>query len=408
MNSLDEKRHKIQNLLANDGNMNIRVDSSLMKRIQDEVMPVSFHPQIVTSFNGTFIEASNSTKNWSYFIRDAKKFKKRVVSSLKSPNLSNEVTVHRESEPKMDRTDCIPMYSWQEEFHPNCNSFHEVELMFSDYNISLLGNGGWRDAWRINPGFEVILKTLRWRENFDKTTFDRHQIDAIVADRVSPSPYTISIYGFCGESTFNELGHSSLLDQLEMNRTSSELLRLAFGIAQGVADLNYLNDIKNATIAHNDIKPANIIFVGDTPKLNDFNDCQLLWWNKRTQSQCLYKRPETIPWVRYRAPEQTSSRNSLTYAVDSYGLGNVLFHLLTGKKPYFELKAMSRARELTKDGISPRLPDFYRQSKDPAISLLVSVIDELHQANPRMRKTTISAAAKLRKVIEQTTFAPSI
>lgn len=58
---------------------------------------------------------------------------------------------------------CVPMAKWQTQSFPTCNLLHEMET--GDENIVLLGRGGVRNVWRVNPigGGEpdVVLKTLR-------------------------------------------------------------------------------------------------------------------------------------------------------------------------------------------------------------------------------------------------------
>lgn len=89
-----------------------------------------------------------------------------------------------------------------------------------------LGSGKWRSAWKLqrnvnsnsyqqsprsNEAEGVVLKTLNYidRVDFDTLTFQRNQLDAKISERVS-SPYSVGIYGFCGQSALNEVADRTL------------------------------------------------------------------------------------------------------------------------------------------------------------------------------------------------------
>lgn len=78
--------------------------------------------------------------------------------------------------------DCIPMQQWQTQSYPNCNSFHELNMMTARLNgtntttgsmqqmieelhMHYLGKGSIRTAWKVDFGSRigaaVVLKTLK-------------------------------------------------------------------------------------------------------------------------------------------------------------------------------------------------------------------------------------------------------
>jgi serine/threonine protein kinase/tetratricopeptide (TPR) repeat protein len=84
-------------------------------------------------------------------------------------------------------------------------------------------------------------------------------------------------------------------------------------------------------ILHRDIKPGNILLdAKGEPHLTDFGLARLV----ETEST-VTRTTEALGTPSYMAPEQAQGNNGqLTSATDVYGLGAVLYHLLTGQPPF--------------------------------------------------------------------------
>ncbi|MEM7475872.1 MAG: serine/threonine-protein kinase [Planctomycetota bacterium] len=90
-------------------------------------------------------------------------------------------------------------------------------------------------------------------------------------------------------------------------------------------------------VIHRDIKPANILLdlskgvslLEAVPKLTDFGLARHLDAEDLTRTQ------QAVGTPSYMAPERlTGDPGTLSYSVDTYGLGCVLYELLTGRPPY--------------------------------------------------------------------------
>src|SRR5213082_873514 len=84
-------------------------------------------------------------------------------------------------------------------------------------------------------------------------------------------------------------------------------------------------------ILHRDIKPGNILLdAKGEPHLTDFGLARLV----ETEST-MTRTPDVLGTPSYMAPEQAMGNNAAVSSVtDIYGLGAVLYHLLTGQPPF--------------------------------------------------------------------------
>lgn len=149
------------------------------------------------------------------------------------------------------------------------------------------------------------------RNDFGVDGFEFVRMDAIVAERLSPSPRTYDIYGFCSMSIMSEIFHhgdiepftlngkgymkQEDLDKLQKddvapqnNLTSEQKLVLALQMAEALAELH---GYKNSLIIHDDIQLSQFLLNEDKSivKINDFNRAEFPLWSDTEHQYCTYK-----------------------------------------------------------------------------------------------------------------------
>lgn len=107
-------------------------------------------------------------------------------------------------------------------------------------------------------------------------------------ERLTSSPHVINVFGFCGHSVLTEYADGSRVGELADKSKKKPLVRLkiARDIALGLADVHGIDGDGNATFVHLDVNPANVVSVGGTLKLNDFNIGIIRRWNTTSNTPC--------------------------------------------------------------------------------------------------------------------------
>lgn len=203
-----------------------------------------------------------------------------------------------------------------------------------DYELlEEVGRGGQGVVFRARQkslNRTVALKVIRLGQWASKAHLKRFRLEAEAAARLE-HPGIVPIHevgerdGSCYFSMrFVEGGQ---LDEV-VRRTPMSTRQAAELIAKVARTVHYAHD---HGILHRDIKPGNILLdANGEPHLTDFGLARLL----DTQST-VTRTIDVLGTPSYMAPEQAAGETAkLSKATDVYGLGAVLYQLLTGQPPF--------------------------------------------------------------------------
>src|SRR5438034_3110228 len=205
---------------------------------------------------------------------------------------------------------------------------------FGDYELlQEIGRGGQGVVFRARQkslNRTVALKVIGLGHWATETHLKRFRLEAEAAARLD-HPCIVPIYevgereGSCYFSMkFVEGGQ---LDEA-VRRTPMPIRQAAELMAKVARTVHYAHE---HGILHRDIKPGNILLDGKgEPHLTDFGLARLV----ETEST-VTRTMEVLGTPSYMAPEQAVGNNArISSATDVYGVGAVLYQLLTGQPPF--------------------------------------------------------------------------
>jgi serine/threonine protein kinase len=265
----------------------------------------------------------------------------------------------------------------------------EVLMDFGDYELlEEIGRGGQGVVYRARQkslNRTVALKVIglgQWATQAHLKRFRREAESAANLDH----PCIVPIYevgkreGSCYFSMkFIDGGQ---LDEVA-KRTPISIRNAAELIAKLARTVHYAHE---HGILHRDIKPGNILLDAEgEPHLTDFGLARLLE-TKSTVTDTM----DVLGTPSYMAPEQASGHNEqLTSATDVYGLGAVLYQLLTDHPPFAGGTTYETVRLVLES--EPRQPRLWNPKIDRELS---TICLKCLEKDPRRRYASARALAE--------------
>jgi len=262
----------------------------------------------------------------------------------------------------------------------------DARKTLGDYELlEEIGSGGQGIVYRARQkslNRTVALKVLSTGHWTKQPRLKRFRLEAETAASLD-DPNIVPIYeiGECEGSCYfsMKLVEGAPLDQL-VRRELLPIRRTAELIAKLARAVHYAHQ---RGILHRDIKPGNILVdPNGEPHLTDFGLARL------TETESTVTRTiETLGTPSYMAPEQAlGNNNQLTSATDVYGLGAVLYHLLTGHPPFAGGTTYDTIRLLLET--EPRQPRLWNPKIDRDLTTIcLTCLDR----DPQRRYPTASA-----------------
>lgn len=244
--------------------------------------------------------------------------------------------------------------SWSDEDWPASAPLRHVGDHELRGEIARGGSGIVYRAWQPKLKREVALKVLLPTRLETPDALDRFRREAeLMASLDDPGilpVYEVGEHNDLPWFSMKLAERGNLAERIpELRGNFVDIARLLARVARAVAAAH------RAGVLHRDLKPSNIVFdVQGQPLVTDFGLGRRL-----NSDSSLTGIDALIGTPRYVAPEViTTPGKALTAAVDVYGLGAILYELLTGAPPFAELTPIEVLRQVaTRRPRAPRQVD---------------------------------------------------
>ncbi len=247
-----------------------------------------------------------------------------------------------------------------------------------------IGEGRFGSVWLAreqNTGKQVAIKFYAHRRGVDWSLLGR-EVEKLAVLYTSRNIVGLLNVGWDHDPPYyvmEYLDNGSLADRLSQGPLPvRDAVRIATRIAQALVHAH------GSGILHCDLKPANVLLDQDwEPRLCDFG-----------QSRLADERSPALGTLFYMAPEQADLKAVPDARWDVYGLGALLYHMVTGQPPYRTPEAEERLRKATsldhqltlyrQIALESPKPQQHRQA--PGMdSLLTDIIDRCLSISPSRR-----------------------
>ena len=205
-------------------------------------------------------------------------------------------------------------------------------------------------AERVSDGLSIVIKTLRTEGSGVDAYVERFLQEYDIIDRVR-HPNVVRIYdrGCTSDSLYIAMEYFAGGDLRQLLRKEGSLaparaLRYARQIAEG------LDAVHRVGVIHRDLKPSNVMFrADDSLAIIDFGIA------KQIEAQLSYTQIGLVLGTPgYSSPENLTGK-PVDARSDFYGLGVMLFEMLTGYRPFVAMSIPALVYQQLNSPI-PRLP----------------------------------------------------
>jgi len=309
----------------------------------------------------------------------------------------------------------------------------------------------------ISPMPPAVLKIMKREHEYDQRNFQRHRRDALVMERLSSSHHLVAIYGYCANTVLTQaishtlddviyarenerkkkwnprngyqakppleswMGKDENGELLATRETELGRIHLALGVFRGLMDLHEgdgTSETEWLPVIHADLQAKQYLVDSDTGKvyLNDFNRCRFiakkdsqssaasnvtLATNDAVDATPIQSCPVYIPTAPgySRSPEEYNNA-PLTEKLDVYSAGNILYGIITGKKPWNG----ERGKHIKQDiqtGKRPEIDAAIRDAEGTVDAELVRLLDRVYEADPDERASAKEVVVALEQLLEK-------
>lgn len=266
-------------------------------------------------------------------------------------------------------------------------------LPWGDYDsIERRGEGGMGVVYKAHHktlNRDEALKLLRGGVASSSHTVERFRFEA-EATAALEHPNIVPVYGVGEVEGFPYFamkwidGGELTNQRVEFQKDPERIARLLAKVARAVHHAHRMG------ILHRDLKPSNVLLDADgEPHVTDFGLAKQLFPTEGTPRNEFTLTGVALGTPSYMSPEQARGDKRVTIATDVYGLGGILYELLTGRPPF---SGLSQPEVMCKVVTEPPVPP--RALNHQANRDLEAICLKCLEKNPARRYPSAEAVAE--------------